>query len=255
MFEGIQKSEETQKETHEVMGELIIRIMDEAEQYEIKPEDRNEKGELLVSPDGAISNLGKQSELWWKIARTESFKKWFGDWKNDSKNSSKIVDRNGEPFALFRGVEKDLSLTDFYNKNFYYNREFETQENKMLPFGKTKSLDLGSGVYMTASHEMAIDYGNLFPAFVNSRQPKYDESNLDAFEDIVNNIVLYFPRKLIKEIPRVSFTSYDSIFGKSNAQKHSSVSHIKATTPEDLYEIVIKDPKQVLIIPNPTPKV
>ena len=42
--------------------ELLSKIMEEAAGLEIQEIDRNRNGELLVSPDGAISNLGKQSE-------------------------------------------------------------------------------------------------------------------------------------------------------------------------------------------------
>ena len=60
----------------EDMQKLMSDIMLEAESIEIKDTDRNKEGELLVSPNGPVSNLGKQNELWWKIARTESFKKF-----------------------------------------------------------------------------------------------------------------------------------------------------------------------------------
>ena len=50
--------------------ELINNIIDEAEKIDIKETNRNEKGELLVSPDGKVSNLGKQSEFVSKIKKS-----------------------------------------------------------------------------------------------------------------------------------------------------------------------------------------
>lgn len=39
---------------------LAARIIEEADQIEITEKDRNEKRELLVVPNGPVSNLGKQ---------------------------------------------------------------------------------------------------------------------------------------------------------------------------------------------------
>jgi len=55
------------------------KIIQEAGQIQIKPEDRNKKGELLVFPGGPVSGL---PEHLWKVAKTEAFKEWFGDWEN-----------------------------------------------------------------------------------------------------------------------------------------------------------------------------
>lgn len=62
-------------------------------------ENRNQDGELLAS-NNELSNL---DELHWKMTRTPSFKKWFGDWQNDPENASKMVDRNGEPLLMYHG--------------------------------------------------------------------------------------------------------------------------------------------------------
>lgn len=35
---------------------------------------------------------------------TENFKKWFGDWQNDSANASKVVDENGKPLVVYKGM-------------------------------------------------------------------------------------------------------------------------------------------------------
>nr|DAH51597.1 MAG TPA: PolyVal ADP-Ribosyltransferase [Caudoviricetes sp.] len=36
---------------------------------------------------------------------TDSFKAWFGDWINDPKNSSKVIDENGEPLIVYHGTK------------------------------------------------------------------------------------------------------------------------------------------------------
>jgi predicted XRE-type DNA-binding protein len=54
----------------------------------------------LVAPNGKPSNLNEKQ---WNQVRTPEFKKWFGDWENDPKNASKVVDENGEPKVVYHG--------------------------------------------------------------------------------------------------------------------------------------------------------
>ena len=60
----------------------------------------NDKGQHLA-PNGKPSNLNEQQA---KIVRTKAFKSWFGDWENDPKNASKIIDENGEPMVVYHGT-------------------------------------------------------------------------------------------------------------------------------------------------------
>jgi len=208
----------------ENMIEFISKVVDEAEKFNIKESDKNEKGELLVSPNGPVSNLGRQSELWWKIARTESFKKFFGDWQNNSKSSSKVVDRNGEPLVVFRAIGLN-SLADFYNEDFY-----------------TKNSGLhGPGVYFTADPNR-FHSGSTFPAFINSRKPIGSgfAMALRDWKGVANFLV---PKKIGKFFGKISPSIYDSVFVESKKKA------------EDTWEMVLKSPYQVLMIPNPIKRI
>lgn len=55
----------------------------------------------LIAPNGKPSNLTPEQ---YELVRTPEFKAWFGDWENDSKNSSKVVDENGEPLVVYHGT-------------------------------------------------------------------------------------------------------------------------------------------------------
>ena len=55
---------------------------------------------MNLAPNGKPSNLTPEQ---YKLVRTKAFKNWFGDWENDPKNASKVVDENGEPLLLYRG--------------------------------------------------------------------------------------------------------------------------------------------------------
>jgi len=208
----------------ENIKDIINKVIGEAEKLEISEGDRNEKGELLVYPGGPVSNLGKQSELWWKITRTENFKKWFGDWQKNPKSSSKIIDKNGEPLALFRGLNKDISLDDFYDKDKYKKSQ--------------NASGMGTGINTTPSKSIASNFGSLggiYPMFVNSKKPLYDSDSV---------------KRVLKPIFR-----HDSVFGEINQiDKSKAPIDYSSKNPQDRYQILVEDPNKVFLLPNPIDK-
>lgn len=72
------------------------------ETQNIKLAVREQRTERLA-PNGKQSNL---TDVQYDTVRTPAFKKWFGDWENDPKNASKVVDENGEPQVVWRGRDK-----------------------------------------------------------------------------------------------------------------------------------------------------
>ena len=66
----------------------------------------------LLAPNGKRSNLTAEQ---YKLVRTPEFKKWFGDWENDPKNASKIIDENGEPLVVYHGTNYDFNS---FNENY-----------------------------------------------------------------------------------------------------------------------------------------
>jgi hypothetical protein len=106
----------------------------------------------MKAPNGQPTNL---NELQWLQVRTPEFKEWFGDWENDPKNSSKIVDKNGEPQVVYHGTSSQF--TRF----------------------KLGGGLLGRGVYLTDRFEEAQNYagsrsqdneGMVMPLFANIRE-------------------------------------------------------------------------------------
>jgi hypothetical protein len=61
----------------------------------------------LLAPNGKPSNLNPEQ---YKLVRTPAFKKWFGDWDNDSNNASKVVDKNGEPLVVYHGSPANFNI-------------------------------------------------------------------------------------------------------------------------------------------------
>ena len=68
------------------------------------------KRKQLVAPNGKPSNLNQEQ---YELVRTPAFKNWFGDWQNDPKNASKVVDENGEPMVVYHGsTVPDIEVFD-----------------------------------------------------------------------------------------------------------------------------------------------
>ena len=72
-----------------------------------------------LAPNGKPSNLTHEQ---WHLVRTPEFKAWFGDWENDPKNASKVVDENGEPLVCYHGSPKRFNkFKERYNRQFFTN--------------------------------------------------------------------------------------------------------------------------------------
>lgn len=128
-----------QKKQAEAEGEraksLQQRILEQSISVEIRPEDRNESGQLLVSPEGSASRLDEQE---WRMVRTEAFRQWFGE--------SMVVDDNGEPLVLYHGS----------------SRKFDTFDLSKAGSSSGENVDsgyFGKGFYFTPHRNLAENYG------------------------------------------------------------------------------------------------
>jgi len=109
----------------------------------------------LLAPNGRPSNLTPKQ---YSLVRSVAFKKWFGDWENDPKNASKVVDENGEPMVVYHG-----------SKSFDIN-EFDLSQSKRKSSGLKEF-----GTYFT-------DNTNLAKAYRNWGELKEDEERSIDFQ-------------------------------------------------------------------------
>lgn len=112
---------------------------------------RNSEGKLLVKPNGAISNLDERQ---YAQVRTKAFKEWFGDWENDPKNASKVVDKNGESKIMYHNTPFD------FNGVFDMDHPSRTMPWTSEPFGHVGSKE-------TADTIKGTQYG----LFINLKNP------------------------------------------------------------------------------------
>ena len=59
-----------------------------------------------------MNKRGEKFQRAESITHTDNFKKWFGDWENDPKHASKIVDDKGNPMIMYHGTDADFSIFD-----------------------------------------------------------------------------------------------------------------------------------------------
>lgn len=105
---GIDKNDIERNEDYQFTIERPNAITTETDDYEqrlqtiLDKAPRDSKGRLLA-PNGKPSNL---PERLYAQVRTKEFKDWFGDWQNDPKNASKVIDENGEPRIVYHGSDQ-----------------------------------------------------------------------------------------------------------------------------------------------------
>ncbi len=110
---------------------LLFRSSVDSEMEAIKNE-AIANGTFMKAPNGQPTKLNERQ---WLQVRTQNFLNWFGDWINDPKNASKVVDENGEPLVVYHGSPYG-AITEFNRKGHSVSglREFGTY------FGTNKNL-------------------------------------------------------------------------------------------------------------------
>lgn len=131
-------------------------------QYENTPQ-------WMKAPNGLPTKLNERQ---WLQVRTPNFINWFGDWINDPKNASKVVDENGEPMVVYHGTPdiRFASSDEAVFKTPVESLLGKEDENRSYFFAKDK---MTAKTY--ADDSRSTDYQNSIPgiveAFLNVRIP------------------------------------------------------------------------------------
>jgi hypothetical protein len=123
----------------------------------------------LIAPNGTASNLTPDQ---YKLVRTPQFKAWFGDWENDPKNASKVVDENGEPIIVYHGTK---SSDEF----FKFNKEFSKTKWDTFWFSPNRET-------ATLYSKQNEKFGKVFECFLNVKNPsKTYPFNLEKYDGYI----------------------------------------------------------------------
>lgn len=124
---------------------------DETRQIEAIRKQYEGTDKWLKAPNGEDTNLTEQQ---WLQVRTDSFKKWFGDWENAPEEASKVVDKNGEPLAVSHSTHNVFD-------EFIYKQKIDAGW-------------LGAGFYFFGDRSLDGQYGShVMECFLNIRQPYF----------------------------------------------------------------------------------
>ncbi|MDR1507813.1 MAG: hypothetical protein LBI67_11995 [Treponema sp.] len=142
--------------------ETVIGELRELER--VYPPEANRYQAPNGKPSLLLESLGEdQGRQAWYAVRTPSFKSWFGDWENDLKNSSKVVDANGEPLAVFHGGT--FSADEIPNAGMHFGTlESARERARDYAIARQEAKRAGGNVSTGEITETA--------AFLNIRNPK-----------------------------------------------------------------------------------
>ena len=130
-----------------------------------------------LAPNGKPSNLTHEQ---WHLVRTPEFKAWFGDWENDPANASKVVDENGEPLVVYRGMPKKRKVGNVfkYNVNLFGTKGIGGRQTNKFAFYFTDIKEVAEGYVNDISEEEGgyvvksyfLNVRKLFKAFTKKNQ-------------------------------------------------------------------------------------
>ena len=113
-------------------------------------------GTFMKAPNGKDTKL---TERQWLQVRTKAFKDWFGDWENNPKEASKIVDENGEPLVVYHGGAQDIRV---------FHHSSEKESNTGYGFytdpktGEKIPLDSNNAIFFSSNPFVGTSYATMY---------------------------------------------------------------------------------------------
>lgn len=154
-------------------------------------------GTFMKAPNGKKTNLSEDN---WLFVRTQTFKNWFGDWQTDPQNSSKVVDKNGEPLITYRS-----EYSGEYTPSMYGGIGVHTVDNKKVAedyhksnkklFEKVNKINLeeASKILPTNIDELnafLADSSSLQKFIESTKTPKSNAKLFSIFSNLKNPLIL-----------------------------------------------------------------
>ena len=156
------------------------------------------KVEYTAELDSPKIDFGKKlKESKEDIIYSKEFKDWFGDWENDPEHSSKVVDENGKPLAVYHG---SFSLFDSFDMNKGHNVPAVWHSDRI-------------GIASNWSNTLSIHRrSKIKDEFEDLKKKIHDlESKNTPFEEVVEEINNFTRSNLDIEIePLSQYSSYDN---------------------------------------------
>ena len=99
------------------MAEIFADGLEKSKQVENNEYNTiDELGKTLPGTKFSIYESGGETQRTETQVYSENFKEWFGDWENNSKSASKVVDKNGKPLVLYHQTKEDFTVFNTDNE-------------------------------------------------------------------------------------------------------------------------------------------
>ena len=203
----------------------------------------------LLAPNGKPSNLTAEQ---YKLVRTPAFKEWFGDWENDPANASKVIDENGEPLVVYRGMSKKRKFGNIFNYNVNLFKENRKKNKFAFYFSRTKeeaeiygflSAEYNDDDYIVKEYFLKIN--NLFLAI--KKDSVASKSKININHSLPNRFSLY--EKPIPEIDKElgkGYLTFKELFDLAKPNKKDfELLNTEYTDNEDAKKEYEKEQKRV----------
>jgi hypothetical protein len=105
----------------------------------------------LIAPNGQVSNL---TPVQYELVRSNEFKVWFGDWENDPKNASKVVDENGEPKPQSHFTDNKFNKFKYKESGFHFGDKSIRDD---LSIAKGQNLSVEINAFLNIKNPLRID--------------------------------------------------------------------------------------------------
>ena len=168
---------------YKAKNELIDNLAEEEAILASAPKDNQGR---LLAPNGKPSNL---TEKQYVQVRTDRFKKWFGDWENNSNSASKVVDENGEPLVVYHGTPQYEKFNVFKSGYFgnkaiarAYAETDEIDENEVTIRGYNVPNDVEYSDFESYDEFLEKTQGRIYATFLNIKNPLYSNKDIHLLD-------------------------------------------------------------------------
>lgn len=177
-----------------------------------------------------IKSENKLKESKEDIIYSKEFKDWFGDWENDPEHSSKVVDKDGKPLAVYHGSPNgkfDILKFSYEEGGIYFSDNKSVSESYFINYDDPS-------VNPKYSLPWDIEYENLVPS----------NEIYECYLNIRNPLVIDAKNKHWNEVPFNTGYSYPTPFGYTKVSEDSSTSQIAVYAKKNNYDgVIIKNIK------------
>ena len=76
------------------------------------------------------------------VTQTQQFKRWFGDWENNPKRASKVVNEDGTPKVVYHGTNNDFTIFKSDDDTYWFSESYDDAEAMAEERGRSNVMEM-----------------------------------------------------------------------------------------------------------------